>query len=448
MPTSLKGNRATRVVMFVRNNCINDARVLKEAKSLVDNGYSVRIIATLTDTDVREEVRDGILITRLPVGRFKSPVMRAFDLGLTALCRVLLFFVERPMLIARSRVKHVERPVFKDEDETQVIERLREIFAFYLRSLSLAVGDRAAVYHGHDLSALWPAYLAARLTGAKVVYDSHELFSERNTAYKEGFLIKTALKVQERFLARRVDKVITVNRSIALELQERYGMRETPAVVMNCPNVEIMTERTRLLRDMLALPDETQIILYIGGITFNRGLEQTIESLTFNPRPVFVMLGPGKPAFIEHLRAHAIRHGVGDRVIFAPAVPHTDVAKFASSADVSVAPIQNVCLSYYYCSPNKLFESIMAGLPVAASDFPEMRAVIEADQVGAVFDPANPREIAEAIRTILEDRTAYDAMRKNAYAAAHKYSWEKESGRLLELYRDLTGKETRVAEPV
>lgn len=434
--------------MFVRNNCLNDARVLKEAKSLADHGYDVRILATLTETKVQEEHLDGITITRVSIGRFYNVFLHALEVILTAVVRILLYFVERPMLLARSRVRKQTRPVFDDDEQTQVVERLREIFAFYLRSVAIAIRDRAEVYHGHDLSALWPAYLAARLTGAKVVYDSHELFSERNTAYKEGFLIKTALRLQEKFLIRHVDKVITVNRSIALELQNRYGMRVTPDVVMNCPSL-VVTERTTLLRERLSLAPEVPIVLYIGGITFNRGLEQTIQSLKYLDKPVFVMLGPGKKGFINFLRDIAVTHGVSDRVIFAPPVPHTEVARYASSADVSVAPIQNVCLSYYYCSPNKLFESIMAGLPVAASDFPEMRSVIEADHIGEVFDPAKPEEIAAAIRKILGDRRAYEEMRTNAYRASKKYSWEQESARLLAIYDELIPKKERaVAQPV
>jgi glycosyltransferase involved in cell wall biosynthesis len=436
-----------KVVMFVRNNCQNDARVLKEAKSLVDNGYWVRIIATLTETDVLQEVRDGIIITRVPVTNFRNPFLRLIELIIMLVLRTMLFFIERPMMMARSRVKKVARPVFADEEETRVIERIREIFAFYGRSLSRAVRDRADVYHGHDLSALWPAYLAAKLTRGKVVYDSHELFAERNTAYKEGFLIKSAIQIQEKFLLRRVDRVITVNESIAKELQFRYQAKRKPDVVMNCPSL-VITERTDLLRTRLNLSLDIPIILYIGGITFNRGLEQTIESLQYLKGPIFVMLGPGKLGFINHLREHAKTFNVSDRVIFAPPVPHNEVASYASSADVSVAPIQNVCLSYYYCSPNKLFESIMAGLPVAASDFPEMRAVIEADQIGAVFDPAKPKEIAAAIEKILSDREAYELMRKHAYRAAAKYSWEKESTRLLEIYRELAPTELPVAELV
>ena len=436
-----------KVVMFVRNNCSNDARVLKEAKTLVDNGYWVRIIATLTETNVQQEVRDGIIITRVPITSFRNPVLRLFELIIMLFLRIMLFFIERPMMLARAKVRHVARPVFADEEEARVIERIREIFAFYVRSLSRAVRDRADVYHGHDLSALWPAYLAAKLTRGKVVYDSHELFAERNTAYKEGMLIKTAIRLQESFLLGRVDRVITVNESIAKELQVRYHAARKPDVVMNCPSL-VLTERTNLLRERLALPKGTPIILDIGGITFNRGLEQTIEALRFIVGPVFVMLGPGKLGFINHLREHAQKFAVSDRVIFAPAVPHNEVALYASGADVSVAPIQNVCLSYYYCSPNKLFESIMAGLPVAASNFPEMRAVIEADQIGAVFDPAKPQEIAAAIEKILGDRPAYELMRTNAYRAAAKYSWEQESTRLLAIYRDLAPMEHRVVQPV
>lgn len=421
--------RKPRVIMFVRNNCNNDARVLKEARTLVENGYDVRILGLLVDTQVEEEVRDGIRITRVPPTPMERKLPHAAETFLQSALKLALATVDRAMRRGGPGAK-----ISLGRD--RIVEGVRAVFAYYWRSVEIALEDPADVYHGHDLSAVLPAYLAARLKGGKVVYDSHELFTERNTSYDEGFVVKTALRMLERYLIRRVDRVITVNRSIAEELQKRYGLAQTPAIVMNCPPLSI-TAPTNLLRDKLGLAADTPVALYIGAISFNRGIEQTIEAMARLEGVVFVAMGPARAGYVDQLRALAAERGVADRVFFLPPVPHTEVPMHASSASLSVAPIQNACLSYYFCTPNKLFESIMAGLPVAASDFPEMRAIIDREDIGTVFDPADPGSIAAAIRSLLSDPARYKQMRENAYAAAPKYSWETERERLLAVYAGL-----------
>ncbi len=97
--------------------------------------------------------------------------------------------------------------------------------------------------------------------------------------------------------------------------------------------------------------------------------------------------------------------------------------------------IQNVCLSYYYCSPNKLFEALAAGLPVVASDFPEMRRVVGNSEVAVLCQPDDPRAIRGAIREALgRDRAV---VRPLAIRLAESYAWENESRKLVSLYHRL-----------
>ena len=87
--------------------------------------------------------------------------------------------------------------------------------------------------------------------------------------------------------------------------------------------------------------------------------------------------------------------------------------------------------------PNKLFEYLMAGLPVLASDFPDMRAVVEESGAGTVANPQDSGEIREKIRSLLVDPTQRQLYRQAALTAAQHYNWEQEAPKLLDLYAGL-----------
>jgi glycosyltransferase involved in cell wall biosynthesis len=192
------------------------------------------------------------------------------------------------------------------------------------------------------------------------------------------------------------------------------------------------------LRSELSISHDCQLILYIGAITFNRGLEQLIQSLEYLPSNYhLVYMGYGNEQFKQRLLDIVEKINVSDRFSFFGPVPSEQIIHYASDADLGVAPIANACLSYYYCSPNKLFEYMNAGLPVVASNFPELEKVVIGHGIGVTFDPANPLDIARSIRQVLDDPTSREKMAKNAIEASKLYNWENESEKLLRIYATL-----------
>src|SRR6202008_1790834 len=99
--------------------------------------------------------------------------------------------------------------------------------------------------------------------------------------------------------------------------------------------------------------------------------------------------------------------GVADRVVFAGAVPPEDVGATAAAARGGLCTIRNGGRGYYLFPPNKFFEYLHAGLPVVASDFPELRRIIDSYQAGVTCDPEDPRAIAAAIGSVVDDPDRY-----------------------------------------
>ncbi len=115
-------------------------------------------------------------------------------------------------------------------------------------------------------------------------------------------------------------------------------------------------------------------------------------------------------------------------------MPHDELLAFTASADVGLCNIVNSSVSYHTSLPNKLFEYIMAGVPVIGSDSPEIGRVVTETGTGEVCDPDDGAAIAAAARRILADPTRY---RSGLEAARRQYHWEVEERKLLGLYEEL-----------
>ena len=309
---------------------------------------------------------------------------------------------------------------------------------YHYRSLKVVAQENADIYHAHDLNVLAAAYQATQKNGGKLVYDSHEFYVERNRQYPLNPIGKFLLSRFESFLMQRSNAVITVSDAIAKELAQRYQV-PIPTVILNTPskNRNFCKDNKKSIRLALDIDPKYYLLLYSGGITFNRGLEKIIESLVYLPDCHFVLMGYGREKYIEQLQTLALKRGVESRLSLFGPVPSEEVTTYAASADLGVAAIENVCLSYYYCAPNKLFEYICAGLPVIASDFPEMRKIVVQYDLGTTFDPSQPKDIARAAQELLKDPERLLQMRKNTSTASQIYNWENESKKLLELYQQL-----------
>jgi len=80
----------------------------------------------------------------------------------------------------------------------------------------------------------------------------------------------------------------------------------------------------------------------------------------------------------------------------------------------------------------------MAGLPIAVSNFPEMKRILGKFEVGETFDPEDPEDIAKAVKKISQDPRRYERLKANALKAAREeYNWEMESKKLIKLYKNL-----------
>jgi len=281
-----------------------------------------------------------------------------------------------------------------------------------LRLYLLAVKIGAHVYYCNDLDTL-DVGIIMKFAGRKVIYDSHELYIEALAPGERRRLYG----LFERLFIKFADVLITVNPFIARELGRRYKIGKRIHVVLNCPEAYLKLPNPR--------PSKEVTVLYHGGLDADRGLENlALASEKFHDNIRLVIRGEGLLKKVLKQLASGHRN-----VRFERSVPVSEVVSTAADADIGIIPYLPTNLNNYYCSPNKLFEYVQAGLAIVTSNLPFLQQFVAQNDVGVVFDPRIPADIARKVNFVSQERNLL-RFKQQARKARERYTWEKEKCQL------------------
>lgn len=382
--------------MLVLNDMTADARVSREASALVEAGHEVTVFALRSTEAPWDSFECGYEIRR----------------------------------VAGYTTAGWSRPWAK-------LSQSRD------RQRALVEAASAACPHvvqAHDVDTLVAASETRRKTGAALVFDAHELYSDMISEHGMGGTppVQAYWKRIERTHIPASDAVITVSEGLAQTLRARHGVNAT--VIRNVPPVSPLGDRGRLRRE-LGVDAASAIVLYQGVLIAGRNLPNLVQAMAQLDGAVLVVQGSGPEESAMREAAKASR--LGSRVRLMGRVPATELHDYACGADVGVVIYAATTLNNRMAAPNKLWSYRMAGLPVAASDFPGLRSAVEEDGVGLLFDPGDPASVAHAIRLLIQDpsRRLQMSMRSRALAETRD-NWDVEKLKLLALYDRLAARST------
>ena len=281
------------------------------------------------------------------------------------------------------------------------------------------------IVNAHSLIVLPICYLFKLIHGAKIIYDTHELETEKNGLSGSR---KKLYKWIEYLLIKKVDHIFVVSENIAGWYEKTYNIAR-PTVLFNAPNIEY-PKKTNYFRDTFHLRDDQIIILYQGLLGTNRGIKILLETFKrrINDKIVIVFMGYGK--FDKEIQSTAKSY---NNIFFHKAVPPDMLINYTASADIGLATIENNCLSYNFCMPNKLFEYVMAGLPVISSNVKEMADFIKKYQNGVVIENNTVESLNQAIEQLLS--MDFEVLKQNAKKVVIDYSWEQQEIKMIPIYK-------------
>jgi glycosyltransferase involved in cell wall biosynthesis len=436
--------RRPRVVMCVTNTFTHDTRIDKQARSLAAIGCDVYVLAMAGHGLPAAEFRDGIHIERFKITG--NPLLMAAPfltlLRASRWARSLFTAPTEAPAPATAVSTGTPTPARKKKLLKKWLMRVMpngllyaELNVYFARRIFALNAD---LVECHDANTLFAGMIAKQIAGIPYIYDSHELFLERNIGARWRWIDRLVWQPVEQVGITAASAVFSVAEGICRHLARHYSIRK-PFLLRNVQPFESPPARSRLLAEELKIPDGKRIAIYAGGITINRGLERLIESAQYLDNTVIVIMGYAPvPSYGDELLKLADESGVlGRSVFFREAVAMSDVIRYLGSADLGIVPTQNACLSYYYEASNKIFHCLMAGLPLAMSDHIEKREIVERHGVGVLFDERDPKSIADTVNRLLADKAGYDKMRRNCLMAAKMLNWEIEERKLRRVVKKL-----------
>lgn len=360
-----------KIIVSVTNDISTDQRVEKVCNSLFLNGYNIILIGRKLSNS--------------------TPLKRPYQTK-----RMRLFFNKSVFFYAEYNI------------------RLFFLLLFSKKDILLS----------NDLDSLPANFLVSKIQNKKLVYDSHELFSEVPELVSKP-IVKGIWRFLENYFYPKLRNTYTVCDSISKHYQKIY---DTNFLVIKNTPLKLNLNTTEPPFELKK--DNKKIILYQGAVNVGRGLKLIIDSLEFLPDFKFVIIGTGD--IIHDLKEYVVDNKLIKKVVFLGRISPKELKNITPQADVGVSVEEDLGLNYRYALPNKLFDYIQAEVPVLVSNLPEMKKIVKKYNTGKIIEDRSPEKVALLIKKIVS--TEYTS---NLKKAKKELIWKYEEEKLLNIFSNL-----------
>ncbi len=367
-----------KIIVSVSNDLVTDQRIKKVCRTLYDEGYDILLIGRQ-------------LPNSLPL--------------------------ERPYRTHRFKLLFNKKVWFFAELNIRLFFKL--------------LTTKTDILLANDLDTLLPNFLVSKIKGKKLVYDSHELFTEVPELQNRPWVKNTWLSI-ERFIFPKLKNVITVNQVIADIYTEKYGVpvnvirNITPKLHLK-PIDKTWAESIKGGKKML--------ILQGSGINKDRGAEEAVQMMSYLEHTLLVIIGGGD--VFETLKQMRLDLALEDKILILDKMPHDELLQYTQIADLGLSLDKGSNLNYEYSLPNKIFDYIQCHVPLMVSNRKVVAKIIADNDIGVVFKSHDPKQMAEVVKTALNNEHDYQRWKTNLKKASETYRWEHEAKTLRYIYSHL-----------
>ncbi len=374
----------------------------------------------------------GILKTKTAIVTVSNDL--ATDNRVSKTCNVLIESGYTVLLVGRNRKNSL--PLKPQNYDCKRLNLLFDKGALFYAELNIRIFffllfSKVDLIFANDLDTLPAAFLAHRFKrSSKIVYDSHELFTEAPEL--EGRFVKKIWERIEKMIFPKLQHIITVNDSIAAIFKAKYN--KELVVVRNIGEQLIQTNIKS--KEELGLPSDKKIIIIQGsGLNIERGIEEAIEAMLYVSDAVLIIIGDGD--VIPSAKIIVEKYELSTKVLFFGKRPYSELMQFTHYADIGLALDKPKSLNYKYALPNKLFDYINTQTAVISSNLIEIEKIVKHYEIGCVIEQTEPKLIAAAINSLINNPELLATYKNNCKAAAKIENWENEKVKLKALIDSL-----------
>jgi len=342
------------------------------------------------------------------------------------------------MLIGRKRPgsKPIEKRNYSTRRFSLPFDKGPLFYASYnVRLFFFLLFSKADICLANDLDTLPANFLAARIRGKKLVYDSHEYFCYVPELNDRPY-VRRIWKFIEKKIFPKLKNVMTVNSSLADIFSDEYKVNIE--IIRNVPVSEKHSDDDGDQNNEAVFLKEHQDkskIIYQGVLNKDRGIEESILAMRYVENAVLLIAGEGDLS--KELRKLAKKEGLSDKVEFLGRLNLTELGKITRLCTLGLSLEKDTCLSYRYSLPNKIFNYMHAGIPVLSSDLIEKRGLIEKCEMGLFIESYDPEHIGSMINEMLSNSEKIFWWKQNSLKGAKQFNWEIEEQKLLRFYENI-----------
>jgi len=293
---------------------------------------------------------------------------------------------------------------------------------FNIRLFIFLLFTKKDLLFSNDLDTLLPNYIIGKLQNKKLVFDSHELFSEIPELVNKQRVKKVWLFLEKTIIP-KLQNVITVSDSIKNHYHNLYGI--SAIVIRNIPKIEHINQKNFEID-----AEEKKVILYQGSVNIGRGIELMIDTMALLDEYLFIVIGDGD--ILEQLKEKVSNLSLHDKVKFIGKKTPEELKELTPNATIGMSLEEDLGLNYRYALPNKIFDYLHANVPVIVADLPEMRNLIKKHPIGEILTERTHKILAKTIINMTS--ISYE---KELKTAKKELNWSEEKEKLISIFSKL-----------